>query len=253
MTVLLVPPPPLPPVQEDLPQDIDFDFHMDFSLDPLPTFEWTTPAPQEYPESEHEPDSLRLSRTSQASLYSQYSNRTSLPSVRASREDPQSTTFWGNFGVSSDNLDHDPTDMTAPLNIVKREPGTLRDGLSDRTVGDRSGEPSSSQLHMLTAPQQSTGPRSPFLKSISIRQFCQPNRVPSVNVPSQESLWCLRTVSPFLTPPQPVPATMTSPQTFPTTTEMGGRSACSFRDSAIPLPHCHFATMHTARRKIMDS
>lgn len=147
MTVLLFPPPPLPPVQEDLPQDIDFDFHMDFSLDPLPTFERPAPAPQDYPESEHEIDSLRLSRTSRASLYSQYSNQASLPSVPASREDPQTTAFWGNFGVSSVNLDQDLSDMTAPLNIVKRERALSERRLSERRGGDRSGEPNALLLH----------------------------------------------------------------------------------------------------------
>lgn len=147
MTVLLVPPPPLPPVQEDLPQDIDFDFHMDFSLDPLPTFERTAPAPQDYPESEHEIDSLRLSRTSRASLYSQYSSQASLPSVPASREDPQTTAFWGNFGVSSVNLDQGLSDMTAPLNIVKRERALSERRLSERRGGDRSGEPKALLLH----------------------------------------------------------------------------------------------------------
>lgn len=142
MTELLAPPqpPPLPPLKDDLPQDIDFDFHMDFSLDPLPTFERAVPAPQEYPESEHEFDSLRLSRSSQASLYSQYSSRASLPSVPASREDPQSTTFWGHFGVTSNNLDPDLSDMTAPLNIVKRERAVSEHRLSERRGGDRSGE-----------------------------------------------------------------------------------------------------------------
>lgn len=140
MTLLLVPPPPLSPVQEDLPQDIEFDFHMDFSLDPLPALRPPAPAPQDYPESEHEVESLRLSRTSQASIYSQYSSRTSLPSVPPSGEDSQSSAFWGNFGVSSDNLDQDSSDMTAPLKIVKRERSLSEHRLSERRGGDRSGE-----------------------------------------------------------------------------------------------------------------
>lgn len=237
MTGILVPPPPLPPVQEDLPQDIDFDFHMEFSLDPLPTFERAAPAPLDYPESEHEVDSLGLSRTSQASLYSQYSSRASLPSVPASREDPQSTAFWGNFGVSSVNLDQDLSDMTAPLNIVKRERALSEHRLSDRRGGDRSGELSAASL-----PNATNHPSAIYETELSIPDiFLDPGISPAEPSPVSQRTIARKSVVPSHCVSVPHSPTTSAgdhgyPNEIPDYYRGGRKISLQFRDSVPPVP-----------------
>lgn len=131
--MLLVPPPPLPPAPEDAPQDIelDFDFHIDFSLDPLPCF--SPPPSLGCPASDRDCYRSRIVSTGPF-LPSNTSSRASVLSLESAPDDPQSSAFWGSFGTSAPFTDQH-SEMTAPLNIVKRDRV-----LSKLGNGHRSGE-----------------------------------------------------------------------------------------------------------------